>query len=166
MRRHIKTLAMDPDLEKAEEFSDTEDPLSQLSVDDEEEEREGEEEKEEEDEEEDAKIFNAWMLKYKGGEHHEKPEKEEAKEEDPGTGQLESGSTTESPVRMRADRRASLPCPVREHTSIPCIRLNMEKTKLRSHLVLICLKKFRILTSTEIECKSMHQHKITLNLCV
>ncbi|TNM94076.1 histone H3.v1 [Takifugu flavidus] len=102
---------MDSDLEKAEEFSDTEDPLSHLSVDDEEEEQEGDEEKEEEDDEEDAKIFNAWMLKYKGGEHHEKPEKEDAEEEDPETGQLESGSTTESPVKMRADRRASLPCP-------------------------------------------------------
>lgn len=107
---------MDPDFEKAEEFSDTEDRLSHLSVNDEEEERDREEEKEEEDDEEDAKIFNAWMLKYKGREHHEKPEKEEDEEEDPETGQLESGSTTEFPVKMRADRRASLPCPVREHT--------------------------------------------------
>lgn len=111
---HIKTFAMDPDLEKAEEFSDTEDPLSHLSADDEEEEREGDDEKE--DDEEDARIFNAWMLKYKGGEHQEKPEKVEAEEEDPETGQLGSGSNTESPMKMRADRRASLPSAVREHT--------------------------------------------------
>lgn len=107
---------MDLDLEKAEEFSDTEDLLNHLSIDDEEGEREGEEEKEEEDEEEDAKIFNAWMLRYKGGEHQEKPEKEEAEEEDPETERPDSRSTTETPVKMRGDRRASLPCPVREHT--------------------------------------------------
>lgn len=104
---------MDPDCEKAEEFSDTED---HLRVDDEEEEREGEEEKEEEDEEEDAKIFNAWMLRYKGGGHQEKPEKEQAEEEEPETEQPDSRSSMETPIKMRADRRASLPCPVREHT--------------------------------------------------
>lgn len=107
---------MDPDREKAEELLDTEDPLS-LRVDDEEEERDGEEEEEEEeDEEEDAKIFNAWMLRYRAGERQEKPEKEEAEEEEPQTEQPDGRSSTEPLMRMRTDRRASLPCPVREHS--------------------------------------------------
>lgn len=104
---------MDPDRENAEEFLDTEDPLS-LRVDDEEEER-GREEVEEEDEEEDAKIFNAWMLRYRAGGRQEKPAKEEAGEEEPRTEEPDSRSSTESPLKTRAERRASLPCAVGEH---------------------------------------------------
>lgn len=106
---------MDPDREKAEEFLDTEDPLS-LRVDDEEEVSGGEEEDdEEEDEEEDAKIFNAWMLRYRAGNCQEKPGKEEAEKEEPPTERPDSRSGMESLIKMRADRRASLPCPVGEH---------------------------------------------------
>lgn len=103
---------MDPDRQKAIEFLDTEDPLS-LRVDDEEEERGGEEEeeeKEEEDEEEDANIFSAGMLRYRARDRQEKPE-----EEDPQTEEPDSRGSMESPMKMRADRRVSLPCPVREH---------------------------------------------------
>lgn len=106
---------MDPEREKAETFLDTEDPLS-LRVDDEEEERGGEEEEEEEeDEEDDANIFNAWMLRYRATDRQEKPGKEEAGEEEPQTEHPDSRSSTESPMKMRAERRASLPCPVRDH---------------------------------------------------
>lgn len=98
---------MDTDREKSEE----------LRVDDEEEERDGEEEEEEDEgEEEDAKIFNTWMLRYRAGERQEKPEKEEAQEEEPQTEQPDSRSCMEPLMRMRTDRRASLPCPVREYS--------------------------------------------------
>lgn len=102
---------MDPDREEAEVFVGADDPL-RVNVDEEEEqEEEGEEEKEEEDEEEDATIFNEWMQRYRGEEHQEKPKEEEDKE--PDEGRSESRSSAEPQVRMRADRRASLPCPVR-----------------------------------------------------
>lgn len=97
---------MDPDQEK---FLDAEDPLS-LRVDDEEEERDGEE-----DEEEDGKIFNAWMLRCRPGDRQQKPKKEEAEEEEPQTEEPGSRSGAESPMKMRTDRRPSLPCPVRRH---------------------------------------------------
>lgn len=111
---------MDPDRNKAEEFLDVEDSLSHLRLDDEEEEREREEEMEEEEEEEDeeeedAKIFNAWMLRYRAGEHQDKPEKGEAEEEEQEAETPGCSSRTGTPVRMRVDRRASLPCPVRTH---------------------------------------------------
>lgn len=99
---------MDPDREEAEVFSDTEEPQT-LGA---EEEEEGEEEEEEEEDEEDARIFNAWMQLYRRGE-------KAALEEDGGGesegGRAESRSSIEPPVQMRADRRASLPCPVRKH---------------------------------------------------
>lgn len=105
---------MDPDREEAEVFSDTEEPQT-LGAEAEEEEKEGgeeEEEEEDEDEEEDARIFNAWMQLYRRGE-------KAVLEEDGGGesegGRAESRSSIEPPVRMRADRRASLPCPVRKH---------------------------------------------------
>lgn len=102
---------MDPDREKPEEFSDTEDPLS-LKVDDEEEERSGDED---EEEEQDENIFNAWVLRYRARDHQERPEEEEVREEEPQTKQSDSGSSMESPIQMRPERRASLPCPVRDH---------------------------------------------------
>lgn len=103
---------MDPYREEAEVFSDTEDP-SPLRA--EEEKEEEEEEGEEEDEEEDAKIFNAWMQRYRGGDRQEKiGEEEEEEEGESEGGRAESRGSVEPPVRMRTDRRASLPCPVRE----------------------------------------------------
>ncbi len=106
---------MDPYREEAEVFLDTEDPSPLRSEEEEEEEEEeGEEKEEEEDEEEDAKIFTAWMQRYRGGDRQEKiGEEEEEKGESEG-GRAESRSSMEPPVRMRTDRRASLPCPVRE----------------------------------------------------
>lgn len=100
--------AMDPDREEADVFSDTEEPQT---TEVEEDGGEGEEE-EEEDEEEDARIFNSWMQLYR--------RKEIATGEEDGGGEAEGGraesrGTMEPPVRMRADRRASLPCPVRKH---------------------------------------------------
>lgn len=101
---------MDSDREEAEVFSDTEEPQT-LGA---EEEEEGGEEEGEEEEEEDARIFNAWMQLYRRAE-------KAVLEEDGGGesegGRAESRSSIEPPVRMRADRRASLPCPVRKHIS-------------------------------------------------
>lgn len=104
--------AMDPDREEADVFSDTEEPQTTEVEEDEEDGGEGEEEEEEEDEEEDASIFNTWMQLYR--------RKEIAAGEEDGGGEAEGGraesrGTMEPPVRMRADRRASLPCPVRKH---------------------------------------------------
>ncbi|XP_051283102.1 uncharacterized protein si:ch211-207l14.1 [Dicentrarchus labrax] len=104
---------MDPDREEADVFSDTEEP-SPLRADTVEEEVE----EEEEDEEEDAKIFNAWMQRYRGGEQQEKigeedeeEEKEKKKGESAEGGGAESRSNVEPPARMGSNRRASLPCP-------------------------------------------------------
>lgn len=108
-------LAMDPDREEEEEvFLDTEDP-SPPRADEEEEEGEEQEEEDEEEEEEDARIFDAWMQRYRGGDLQERNE-----EEEDGDGASEGGWAggrglgVGPPVRMRGDRRASLPCPVRE----------------------------------------------------
>ena len=100
---------MNPDGEEADVFSDTEDPNPLRAG---EEEGDEEEEEEEEDEEEDARIFNAWMHRYRGGERQQKIGEEEGEEASEG-GRPESRCSVEPPVRMRADRRASLPCPVR-----------------------------------------------------
>ncbi|XP_044043568.1 neurofilament medium polypeptide [Siniperca chuatsi] len=97
---------MDPDREESEVFLDTEDP-SPLRA-------EEEEEEEDEDEEEDARIFNAWMQRYRGGERQGKIGEEEEEEEEEGEsegGRAESRSSVETPVRMKVNRRASLPCP-------------------------------------------------------
>lgn len=101
---------MDPDKEEADVFSDTEEPLPEAG-EDEEDGGEGEED-EEEDEEEDARIFNTWMQMYR--------KKEIATgQEDGGSeaegGRAESRGAVEPSVCTRADRRASLPCPVREY---------------------------------------------------
>lgn len=103
---------MDPDREE-DVFSDAEDsfPLR--------EDQEEKDEEEEEDEEENARIFNAWMQQYRGGEHQKKQvqeEKEENEEDmDSEGGRPESRCSFEPPVQMRVDRRSSLPCPVRKH---------------------------------------------------
>lgn len=106
--------AMDPDREEADVFSDVDEPQTTEVGEDEVDGGEGEEEEEEEeeDEEEDARIFNTWMQLYR--------RKEIAAGEENGGGEAEaaraeSRGTMEPPVHMRADRRASLPCPVRKH---------------------------------------------------
>lgn len=101
---------MDPDQDEAEVNWDTEEPSP--VGEDEEEERE---EDEEEDEEEDARIFNAWMQQYRGRDRPEKSEQvEESEEAEPEGGRAESRNSSDPPVLMKADRRASLPCPVGE----------------------------------------------------
>lgn len=102
---------MDPDRE-VEVFSDTEEPQT-FRAEEEEDGGEEEEEEEDEDEEEDARIFNAWMQLYRRGERAVS-EEDGAGGESEG-GRAESRSSIETPVRMRSDRRASLPCPVRKH---------------------------------------------------
>ncbi|XP_077959952.1 uncharacterized protein LOC144408527 [Gasterosteus aculeatus] len=77
---------------------------SPLRVDDE------EEEEEEDDEEEDGRIFNTWMQRCRGaGQNKEGQEEQEEK------GEEIDGRTPESnldpPIRMRTERRASLPSP-------------------------------------------------------
>ncbi|XP_041822625.1 E3 ubiquitin-protein ligase CIP8 [Chelmon rostratus] len=99
---------MDPDIEEAEEdvFLNTEDP-NPLTADE-----EGEDgEEEEEDEEEDARIFNAWMQRYRGGGQQEKSEEVEGGGEQSQRGRGENRRSMEPPVQSRVDRRASLPCP-------------------------------------------------------
>ncbi|XP_038586549.1 ribosomal RNA processing protein 1 homolog [Micropterus salmoides] len=96
---------MDPDREEAEVFLDAEDP-SLLTAED-----EDEDEEEEVDEEEDAKIFNAWMQRYRGGERQENIGEEEEEEGESEGRRAGSRSSVEPPVQMRTSRRASLPCP-------------------------------------------------------
>ncbi|XP_022078105.2 histone H3.v1 [Acanthochromis polyacanthus] len=98
---------MDPDKEEVDVFFD---PIPLLPEEEEEEEKQ-EDEEEEEDEEEDAKIFNAWMHRYRGGELQKKSTEEEEVEEKSEGGRPESRRSLEAPVQMKADRRASLPCP-------------------------------------------------------
>ncbi|TDG95912.1 hypothetical protein EPR50_G00243850 [Perca flavescens] len=101
---------MDPDKEEAEELvSDSEDPFPERV--EEEEEEEGEKEEEDDEEEKDALIFSAWMQRYRGGEQRDEIGEEEEKEEEEEGGRPESRCCLEPPVRMRTDRRASLPCP-------------------------------------------------------
>ncbi|XP_033471552.1 uncharacterized protein LOC117249862 [Epinephelus lanceolatus] len=105
---------MDPDKDEAEVFSDAENPrpLSAQEEEDEEELEEEEGEKEEdEDEEEDARIFNAWMQRYGAGQQQNNIGEEDGEEEEAEGRRPGSRSSLEPPVRMRADRRASLPCP-------------------------------------------------------
>ncbi|KAM6957995.1 uncharacterized protein LKV04_022131 [Tautogolabrus adspersus] len=95
---------MDPDGEEADVFLDAEEPSSV---------RAEEEEEEDGEEEEDAKIFNAWMQRYRGDSLQEKIGEEEEEEVD---GELEEGrsdsrSSLEAAGRTRMNRRASLPCP-------------------------------------------------------
>ncbi|KAM7375584.1 hypothetical protein PAMA_014610 [Pampus argenteus] len=97
---------MDPDVQETEVFSDTE--VLNTSRAEEEDERE---EVEEEEEEEDARIFNAWMQQYRRGEQQKKTGEKEEEEEEAEGRRAESRSSLEPPVRMRTDRRASLPCP-------------------------------------------------------
>ncbi|KAM3585305.1 uncharacterized protein V6R79_013708 [Siganus canaliculatus] len=107
---------MDPDKE-AEVFSDDLRPEEEEEREEEEGEEQGEGEEEEEDEEEDARIFNAWMQRYRAGDLQEKIGEEEEEEEEAGEpvsagGRTESRTSIEAPVnRPRVDRRASLPCP-------------------------------------------------------
>ncbi|XP_069377360.1 uncharacterized protein [Paralichthys olivaceus] len=112
-------LLMDPDKEEEEVFSDTdvltprppltpeEDEEEREKEKDEEKEKEREKEEKEKDEEEDARIFNAWMQRYRGGKQQEKPGEEEEEESDGGG--TDSRGSLEPLVRV--DRRASLPCP-------------------------------------------------------
>ncbi|XP_062236329.1 uncharacterized protein si:ch211-207l14.1 isoform X2 [Platichthys flesus] len=95
---------MDPDTEEVEVFSDTE-VLTPLTPEEEEE----KEKTEEEDVEEDARIYNAWLQRYRGGKQQEqtREEQEEVDSEGGGTG---SRGSFEPLFGMRADRRASLPC--------------------------------------------------------
>lgn len=103
---------MDPDREEAEVFLDAED-LSPLTAED-----EDEEEEQEVDEEEDAKIFNAWMQRYRGGERQENIGEEEEEEGESEGRRAGSRSSVEPPVQMRTSRRASLPCPVRPESTV------------------------------------------------
>ncbi|XP_029376991.1 putative RING-H2 finger protein ATL71 [Echeneis naucrates] len=80
---------MDPDQEEAEVFI-TEDSTGLRLVE------------EEDNEEEDARSFNTWMQQYRGGKEEE--------EEEAGGQRPESRSSLGTPVQMRANRRASLPC--------------------------------------------------------
>lgn len=87
---------------------------SPLRVDDE------EEEEEEDDEEEDGRIFNTWMQRCRGaGQNKEGQEEQEEK------GEEIDGRTPESnldpPIRMRTERRASLPSPVRPNICVHII---------------------------------------------
>lgn len=113
---------MDPDKEEVDVFSDTEEPQP-VAGEDEEGGGEGEED-EEEDEEEDARIFNTWMQLYR--------RKEIATGQEDGGGEAEGGraesrGTVEPPVCMRADRRASLPCPVRKYNLKALIFIHLFK---------------------------------------
>lgn len=94
---------MDSDPEEAEVFSDAEDPAP-LRV-----EEEGEEEGD--DEEEDAHIFSAWMQRCREGEPQKKTGEQEQEGDSAGE-RVQSRPSSEIPVPMRTDRRASLPCPV------------------------------------------------------
>ncbi|MED6273711.1 hypothetical protein CHARACLAT_009307 [Characodon lateralis] len=103
---------MDPEREE-DVFSDAEDPFP-LREHQEEEDEDDEEEDEEEDEE-DAKIFNTWMLQYRGG-HHQKKQRQEEKEKEEKDRESEgerpeSRCSLEPPVQTRSHRRSSLPCP-------------------------------------------------------
>ncbi|XP_035006433.2 E3 ubiquitin-protein ligase RNF126 [Hippoglossus stenolepis] len=95
---------MDPDTEEVEVFSGTEVPTPLKP-------EEEKEEKEEEDVEEDARIFNAWMQRYRGGKQQEKTREEQEEDVESEGGRTESRSSLEPLVGMRLDRRASLPCP-------------------------------------------------------
>lgn len=107
---------MDPDREEAEVFSDPEDPFA-LTAEDKEQE---EDEVEEDDDEEDARIFNAWMQRYRGGEQQSKVGEEEKEDEDDESegGRLKSRSSPEPPAAVKLGRRASLPCPVRTPVTV------------------------------------------------
>ncbi|XP_061549715.1 uncharacterized protein si:ch211-207l14.1 [Phycodurus eques] len=63
---------------------------------------------EEDDEEEDAKIFNAWMQRYRGGEQQKKTDEEQDEEAE--EGRVESRISYESAARLQTKRRSSLPC--------------------------------------------------------
>ncbi|XP_077371509.1 uncharacterized protein LOC144015066 [Festucalex cinctus] len=65
-------------------------------------------EEEEEDEEEDAKIFNAWMQRYRGGEQQKTSDEEQDEE---GEERAENRISLESAARLQTKRRSSLPCP-------------------------------------------------------
>lgn len=124
-------LTTDSEKEEAQVFSDAEEPRPLMAEEEEELEDELEEdgEKEEEDDdddEEDALIFNAWMQRYRGGERQKKIGEEEEEEEEEGQaegGRPASRISLEPPptTRTRSDRRASLPCPVRQ--TISCLSL-------------------------------------------
>ncbi|XP_057685613.1 uncharacterized protein si:ch211-207l14.1 [Corythoichthys intestinalis] len=85
--------------EEGEVFSEDQNPVIA---------EEGEEEEEEGDEEEDAKIFNAWMQQYRGGEHQKT--KDEEQDEEGKKGRPESRTSLESAARLQTKRRSSLPC--------------------------------------------------------
>ncbi|KAI3366193.1 hypothetical protein L3Q82_010010 [Scortum barcoo] len=137
---------MDPYREEAEVFSDTEYPRALRA--EEEEEEEEEEEGEEEDEEEDAKIFNAWMQRYRGGERQEKTGDKEEEVESEG-GRAESRSSIGPPVQMRADRRASLPCP--DNLSVMQLSRLHSSTRapVTASLLLRCSSSRRLLPSSQ-----------------
>ncbi|KAK2857206.1 hypothetical protein Q5P01_005941 [Channa striata] len=90
---------MDSDQEDAEVFSDAEEPSPLVVI------GEGD------DGDEDAGIFSAWMQWCREGEQRTKIGEEDEEEEESEGGRTESRSSSEGPVQMRTDRRASLPCP-------------------------------------------------------
>lgn len=97
---------MDSDPEEAEVFSDTEDTVP-LRV-----------EEEEEGDEEDAQTISAWMERYRGGGRQRKAGKDEEEEGDSEGARAENRPSSEVPAPMRAARRASLPCPVRNQNQL------------------------------------------------
>ncbi|XP_070711782.1 uncharacterized protein [Pempheris klunzingeri] len=102
---------MDPDKEEGEVVSDTEDLSPQRTEEEEDDGESGVEAEEDDVEDENAKIFNAWMQRYRGGQKQEKDGEQVEVEKKPEGRRPESRGSVESPVRMRVDRRASLPCP-------------------------------------------------------
>ncbi|XP_074520579.1 uncharacterized protein LOC141785881 [Halichoeres trimaculatus] len=97
---------MDPDAEEADVFLDSEEP-SIMKEEEEEEEEEESGEEESGEEEEDAKIFNAWMQRYRRG---SQPGKAEEGDREVEGARSDSRNSLEPVVRRRTDRRASLPC--------------------------------------------------------
>ncbi|XP_051911467.1 uncharacterized protein si:ch211-207l14.1 isoform X2 [Hippocampus zosterae] len=75
------------------------------------EEEDGDVEEENEEEEEDAKIFNAWMQRYRGGEQRKTTDEERQE------GSAESTIGAEPSARLQTERRSSLPCPATPTTA-------------------------------------------------
>ena len=76
-----------------------------------------EQEEEEEEEEDDDDIFSNWLSRYKATEQAKDKEKDEGEDN---ADMFDRKSSLDPPARPRADRRASLPCPV---SVCVCVRL-------------------------------------------
>ncbi|XP_037319549.2 uncharacterized protein si:ch211-207l14.1 [Pungitius pungitius] len=72
---------------------------------------EEEEVEEEEDEEEDGRIFNTWMRRCRGAGPNEAGEEEQKEEKEEEMDARRPESNLDPPIRMRTERRASLPSP-------------------------------------------------------